>query len=69
MLAHWLTEQAGRAQTPEESVRERAELLDEIGRQDERIEALMAALGASEQALAEERHGSPVSAEPVARHG
>jgi hypothetical protein len=69
VLAHWLAEQPGRAGQPENAELERAELLDEIGRQDERIEALLAALGASEQALAQERRGSHTRAAPVADHG
>jgi hypothetical protein len=44
-------------------------LLDAISRQDERIEALLAALRASEQALAEERRGSRMSAGSVTRLG
>ncbi len=69
VLAHWLTERLDWAEPPEDSMRERAELLDEISRQDERIEALLAALGASEQARAEERDGPRTGAGPMVRLG
>jgi hypothetical protein len=65
VLAHWLTEQQGGAGLWKESRRERAELLEEIARQDERIEVLLAVLGASEQALAEERDGSRTGPGPA----
>ena len=64
VLAHWLAERQGGAELPEDSARERAEMLDEIGRQDERIDALLAALGAVQQAPAEERCGSRIGAGP-----
>jgi hypothetical protein len=61
VLALWLAERQGRAELPEDGARERAEMLDEISRQDERIDALLAALRASQEALAEERCRSRVS--------
>ena len=54
----------GRAELPEDSARERAEMLDEIGRQDQRIDALLAALGVVQRALAEERCGSARARDP-----
>ena len=69
VLAHWLAEQQGGAGLWEDSRRERAELLEEIARQDERIEALIAALVASEQAWAEDRQGSRTGAGLGARLG
>lgn len=61
VLAHWLAEQQGRAELSENSASESAELLGEIARQNERIEVLLAALGARERDLAEKRHGSSMS--------
>jgi hypothetical protein len=69
VLALWLAERQGTAELPEDSESERAEMLDEIGRQDERIDALLAALGAAQQALAEERCGSRMRAGSVTRLG
>jgi metal-dependent hydrolase (beta-lactamase superfamily II) len=69
VLAHWHAQQHGGAGLCEDSQRERAEYLDEIARQDERIEVLIAALVASEQARAEERHGARTGAEPLASFG
>jgi hypothetical protein len=69
VLARWLAERQGRAELPEDSASEGAEMLDEIGRRDERIDVLLAALGAAQQALAEERCGSLMGAAPAARLG
>jgi hypothetical protein len=69
VLAHWHAQQHCGAGLCEDSRRERTELLEEIARQDQRIEASIAALMASEQARAEERDGSRTGAGPGARFG
>jgi hypothetical protein len=61
VLDHGLAEQQGGAQRHENSAHERTELLDEINRQDERMEALV-----SEWAPAEGLHGSRARAAPIA---
>jgi hypothetical protein len=67
VLDHGLAEQQAGAQRHKNITHERTELLDEINRQDERMEALVAAHGPSERALAEGRHGSCARAAPIAR--